>query len=49
LDRQVGNIVEQLTELNVGSYLTLPRGHHVSIVRPIEQPAIQPFELRRAS
>lgn len=49
LDRQVRNIVEQLSEFNVGSYLTIPRGQHVSSVRPLEQPAVQPFELRRAS
>jgi ATP-dependent 26S proteasome regulatory subunit len=48
-DRQVRAIVDQLHRDNVGQYLDLPDGARVGSVRRIEQPALLPVELERAS
>ena len=48
-DRQVRGIVDQLHRDNVNQYLDLPDGVRVGTVRRIEQPALLPVELERAS
>ncbi len=48
-DRQVRAVVDQLHRDNVGQYLDLPDGARVGGVRRIEQPALLPVELERAS
>jgi len=48
-DRQVRAVVDQLHRDNVGQYLDLPDGARVGAVRRIEQPALLPVELERAS
>jgi ATP-dependent 26S proteasome regulatory subunit len=48
-DRQVRGIVDQLHRDNVGQYLDLPDGTRVGSVRRLEQPALLPVELERAS
>jgi SpoVK/Ycf46/Vps4 family AAA+-type ATPase len=48
-DQQIRGIVEQLHRDNVGNYLTIPDGVRVQNVKKIEQPAVLPFELERAS
>jgi SpoVK/Ycf46/Vps4 family AAA+-type ATPase len=48
-DQQVRTIVDQLHKDNVSNYLSLPDGVRVGTVRRIEQPAVLPFELERAS
>jgi len=49
LHEQVRSVVDSLDEHNAGHYVTLPEGARVSNVRPIEQPAMLPIELERAS
>jgi ATP-dependent 26S proteasome regulatory subunit len=48
-DGQVRGIVDQLHRDNVSQYLDLPDGARVGTVRRIEQPALLPVELERAS
>jgi hypothetical protein len=48
-DKQVRAVVEQLHERNVANYLDLPDGVRVANLRRLDQPAILPFELERAS
>lgn len=49
IDQQVRSIVDQLHKDNASNYLTLPDGMRVGNVRRIEQPAVLPFQLERAS
>jgi ATP-dependent 26S proteasome regulatory subunit len=49
LQRQVRGIVDQLSEFNAGTYLTLPDGARVAGLRRLAQPEAHPLELRRAS
>jgi len=46
---QVRSTVEQLQPHNVSNYLTLPDGVRVASLRRLEQSAILPFELEKAS
>jgi hypothetical protein len=49
IDAQVQNIVGQLAPGNCDQYLTLPDAVRVGTVRRLEQPAVLPIELERAS
>lgn len=48
-DRQLRSLCDQLTLYNLEDYIELPDGAHVATVRRMPQPAILPFDLRRAA
>jgi ATP-dependent 26S proteasome regulatory subunit len=45
--RQIRTIVDQITEFNLGEYVSLPEGARVGTVRRIEQPHVSPLDLER--
>jgi ATP-dependent 26S proteasome regulatory subunit len=47
LQRQIRNVVDQLTPFNVHNYVTIPDGARVGTVRRLDQPSVSPFELER--
>jgi len=49
IHRQVRHIVDLLSPMNCGDYLTLPDGERVASVRRIEQPVAIPFEFESES
>lgn len=49
LESQLRTVINQLTPHNVHDYITIPDGARVGSVRRLDQPAILPFELERAS